>query len=480
MRRIVFLLFLPLSLLFACQNNQSVQGVKEIVILHTNDIHGQIDNFAKLAALKNDLQKEYDDVLLVSAGDLFSGNPFVDYYKDKGYPIIDLMNKSGYDLSEIGNHEFDYGQEILKKRIDQAEFPFICANMFVENNILEQPESDYTFTIDGIKIFFAGLLETSNEGLPSTHPNKVKGISFKHAFEVLNDLEKKSEDNNVNIALSHLGVESDITLTTKTQLFDIIIGGHSHSLLKNAIDTNNVMIVQAGDELNQVGKLILKFDAGNLINTTYEIVDLNSFPDENPEIAEIIKSYYQTPGLGDTIATALSDIKGNNELGALFTDAQIEMSDLDFCFQNTGGIRISKIEKGGITQATVYSLDPFGNSLIKMELKPKEIENLIKSSFDRSPKINLLIGGGTYTIKTDENNNWISLELLDNKGKELYADSTYTVGLNSYISTSYTFEHEDKGTDLNVTTAENMINFLKNVKTIDYSGIVRQEITKEQ
>ena len=94
----------------------------EVVILHTNDTHSKINEFSKIAYLVDDFRSKHENVLLVSAGDLFTGNPIVDHYEIPGYPIIDLMNKLNYDLSCIGNHEFDYGQKILTQLIDSADF----------------------------------------------------------------------------------------------------------------------------------------------------------------------------------------------------------------------------------------------------------------------------------------------------------------------------------------------------------------------
>jgi 5'-nucleotidase/UDP-sugar diphosphatase len=112
----IFILFL--LVLTACQKENNFT----VAILHTNDVHGKIDNFGKLTYLKDSLLNHYDTVLLVSAGDIFSGNPYVDYHEQRGYPMIELMNQSGYDLAVLGNHEFDYGQDVLAERIEQAAF----------------------------------------------------------------------------------------------------------------------------------------------------------------------------------------------------------------------------------------------------------------------------------------------------------------------------------------------------------------------
>ncbi len=106
---------------------------EEITLLYTNDIHSKIDNFDKLGYLVDSIEKSNKNVFLLSSGDIFSGNPVVDKYNEKGLPIIDLMNKVGFDASSIGNHEFDYGQNVLDQRISDADFDFICANFSSEN-----------------------------------------------------------------------------------------------------------------------------------------------------------------------------------------------------------------------------------------------------------------------------------------------------------------------------------------------------------
>ena len=110
-------------LIISCTNESSSLPIestdKKLTIFILNDIHGQIDNFAKVKYLV-DQEKTKTNVILTSAGDIFSGNPIVDNYPQKGFPIIDLMNRVGFDVSVIGNHEFDYGEANLKERMEQA------------------------------------------------------------------------------------------------------------------------------------------------------------------------------------------------------------------------------------------------------------------------------------------------------------------------------------------------------------------------
>ena len=108
-------------------------SLKTLTIFHINDQHGQLNNFAKIKDIVAK-EKMETNVLLVCSGDIFSGNPVVDNHPEKGFPMIDLMNKTGFDISVIGNHEFDYGEAILKDRFNQSQFDWVCANVDMNNS----------------------------------------------------------------------------------------------------------------------------------------------------------------------------------------------------------------------------------------------------------------------------------------------------------------------------------------------------------
>ncbi|MFO8234556.1 MAG: hypothetical protein R6U04_04010 [Bacteroidales bacterium] len=99
MKKFLYPLLLAFLILSFTSCNQKDSNENQIVILHTNDMHASIENMDKLAAYKEKIEKQYEDVFLVDAGDIFSGNPIVDFYEKKGYPIINLMNNIGYDIS---------------------------------------------------------------------------------------------------------------------------------------------------------------------------------------------------------------------------------------------------------------------------------------------------------------------------------------------------------------------------------------------
>jgi 2',3'-cyclic-nucleotide 2'-phosphodiesterase (5'-nucleotidase family) len=434
-------------------------------------MHGNIDNFAKLAAYYRKLKAENPNTFLFSDGDLFSGNPLVDQYPEKGYPIVDIMNRTGYVLSSVGNHEFDYGQEVLNGRIKQAEFQFISANIRYGDGSTLTPVAPYkTFNIDGVTMAVLGLTEVGSRGIPSTHPNNVTGLKFMSPIKTVGEY-LSLRNSNVFILLSHIGVERDVDIAEKYPEVDVILGGHSHTKIDSGMIKNGVLITQASAKLDYVGETRISVKKGKIVGKSNRLVNLNKLEDEDPEVRKLIDAYKSTDKGNRVIGQAASKISGKQKLGALMTDALTEMLDLDIAFLNSGGIRINSIPKGDITLNTIYSLDPFGNDVVKIVMTCDEIEKFLL----RNPTI--LVSGITCTITSEGKKK--SIEILDKTGVALDKSKKYTVGMNSYIYSTVKFAHADDGVSMNVNTADVLIKYIENRQTIDYSK-VRRRITVEK
>lgn len=257
-------------------------GSKELVILHTNDTHSQIEpirsgNGRGLAGVDRrgeyfkSVKKEHKNVLILDAGDWDQGTPYFTLFK--GDMEIELMNALGYEIVCLGNHEFDNGQEELARRLSMAKFQVVCANYDFSKTPLKDYVKPYTIVKKGgIKIGVIGLLanlrtlvsQKSREGMEYLDPVKVSN-------EIAQMLKEK-EKCDIVIALSHLGYSSqnpkapsDINLAKNSRNIDIIVGGHSHSYLKSEkiyqnLDGKDVIILQAGAKGEYVGRLDLKFE----------------------------------------------------------------------------------------------------------------------------------------------------------------------------------------------------------------------------
>lgn len=472
MKKNIALLFL--SLFFLQQVSAQVNDTVKVVFLSMNDMHARFDNFSKLKPMVDQIRQKEQNVFLFSAGDNFTGNPIVDQHSDKGYPMIDLMNDLGFMASAVGNHEFDYGQDILINRMKQAKFPYISANIKEYNTGLGLKPYHFFTLADGTRICIASAIQLGSNGLPDSHPSRLEGLSFEDGVVALKKLEHLRDSCNIFIGLTHLGFEKDIELADAMPSLDVILGGHSHTLTKPSVTQNGVLIVQAGSGVRSLGKVTVYLVKGEIVKKTAEMLDIASFPTKDQVIADKIAKYNDNPQLNVVVGTAAVKIDGKDELGSLMTDAVTNLGGVKVAFQNGGGIRSSELNQGPITITDIYKLDPFGNEVILFKLTGKEIKSLILNSFKESGNsIDLYVSGMTYTVITDKDGNGVDVEMKLNNGKKVKDKQVIPTAMNSYISSSYKFDHADPGKSLFITTAQSMINFLKEKKEVNYSGVKR-------
>ncbi len=253
---------IPLSM---CKNSTE----ESIVILHTNDMHSQIDGFPKdhprfpglggfsrIAAKVKKIRESYPNVLLLDAGDIFQGSPYFNFFK--GELEIKLMNEMGYDASTFGNHEFDNGMTELAKQVSKANFPFLNCNYNLTKTPLQNLHKPYIIVKKGdAKIGITGI-GVDLDGLAD--PSNTMGL---HYLDPLNNVEriaehlKNNESCDFVICLSHLGYKyetdkvSDTYIANNTKNIDVIIGGHTHTFMDKPDRITNrhnkqVIVHQAG------------------------------------------------------------------------------------------------------------------------------------------------------------------------------------------------------------------------------------------
>lgn len=471
-----FILFLAVFTLLSIDKQSVAQKTRkstEIIILHTNDMHSKIDNFGKLAYLADSLRKTHKYVFLVSAGDNFTGNPIVDMYPDKGFPMIELMNKLHFDVTAMGNHEYDMGQALQNKRREQATFPFISCNIDASGAVAKPYESYVILKAGKIKIPFLGILQIGENGLPDSHPSRLEGLKFTNGIEKAKEFTWLKDKYGILLALSHLGVENDEALAKAFPQFDLIIGGHSHTTMSKAMMVNNVMIVQTGSGLKNIGITTLHVKKGKITDRNYELVPLASIKKTDPEIQALVDKYNSNEEMQRVVGFAETAFSNHEELGYLMTDAITARLKVDFAFQNGGGIRIPDLPQGDILLKDIFRLDPFGNQVVTYTMTYDEVKSLILNAYNREKSIDLVPSGMTYSVIVNADGVCSDVEMKDNSGNILDASKTYTVGLNSYIAASYRFNHTDPGITNYNTTAQTLLEYLGDVKKVNYAGVKR-------
>lgn len=453
--RDIFLFFL--LLLAGCKPAE-----QEIVIISTNDIHGHIDQFPQLATLVERMKARHPNVILVDAGDRFTGNPYVDYADERGKPIITIMDSLGYAVGTFGNHEFDYGQRILRQRINEASFPIVCANINSSRAELDTVPPYHIVTVGGLRLCFLGIVETS-KGTPDANPTHFDGITFDDFRQTASRYKYLKQECDALVGLTHLGIHSDSILATHMPELDVIIGGHTHTLLDTPKVVNNVMIGQTGATLTHAGITILKFSGKKLIRRTYRTVPIDTITTLHPATLALVQHFHDTHRFDSIVGTTTRPLPVE-AIARLLTSAMQEATRSDLAFYNHGGIRVLGIPAGDITLKTLLAIEPFGNHIVVQEMTTDDIKLLLLNRFNElHPAVfdDLFMGGGTFTIVRDSSSKGIDVLLREPSGTPLLTGKLYKVALNDYINARYDFPGKDNGTPTEISVIEALLAYLK-------------------
>ena len=407
--------FLALTLVFAlCGGALAAEETTEdlagqIVILHTNDVHGAIDGYAKIAAVKSDYEARGADVLLFDAGDYIQGDPTVSV--SQGATAIELMNLTGYDLAGIGNHEFDYGYDNLMTILESADFDVLCANAYRNGNLVFDANTTFTFGDTVIGVFGLATPETATKA----NPTKLNGVTFLAgddlydcATEQVAALTEAGAD--YIVCLGHLGIDSSsapnrsIDLLNKVDGIDLFIDSHSHSTLEDILaatdntgKVNDTLLTSTGTKAANIGVVTIDPEEDTI---TAENVSLEEYTGSVQAVADYadqvdadIDAQY-----GEVIGTTEVTLNGDRapgnrtqetNMGDLITDAMLwfakEQGDLGvddnhvIALTNGGGIRAA-IAAGDITKRDVNTVLPFGNTVAYINVTGEVLLEALEAS----------------------------------------------------------------------------------------------------
>ena len=356
------------------------------MVLHTNDVHGAISGYAKVAALKKAYEAEGAYVLLMDAGDFCQGDPTVSV--SQGKTAVELMNMAGYDVTTLGNHEFDYGYDNLVNLSKEAKFPIVAANVLYQGKVAFNSNQIFT-TPSGVKIGVFGL-ETP-ETATKAHPAKIKGVTilgdksmFDCAQAQVDSL--KADGCDYIICLGHLGIDKESIGNRSTDLLnvvdgiDVFIDGHSHSTMKDIAEVtdkdgkvNGTLLTSTGTKLASVGVVTISPKG----KVTAMSAPTEGMTAEDKDVAARAAAIQKE--IDDDYGTVfaktkveLDGVKANvrtheTNLGDLITDALVwgagkNGTKVDAAVTNGGGIRAT-IKKGDITKKDINTVLPFGNTL---------------------------------------------------------------------------------------------------------------------
>ena len=475
-KRLLLSLLLAVALTLTFVPAALAEGPITVTILHTNDTHAHLESFepfkqplqggvARRYTLIEQIRAEGGNVILLDAGDVFQGTLYFNQYQ--GQADLHFMNAMGYDAMCVGNHEFDSGPAVLAAFIDGAEFPVISANIDVsaEPTLAGKIPAYTVLDVAGEKIAVFGLTTEDTPILSSPGPNVIFKDPISSAEATVDELE--AQGINKIIALTHLGYSRDLDLAAAVEGIDVIVGGHSHTLLGDMEGAEGpyptvvtspagepVLVVTAKCWGSYLGRLDVTFTAEGVVETYggAPIFIDESIP-ENPEMAAKLAEY--AAPIEELKATVIGqtavDLDGEREhvrtmetnLGNLICDAMLWRTAADntvIAIQNGGGIRAS-IPAGDVSLGQVLEVLPFGNTIVNFDLTGAEIVEALENGVSMVEEVKgrfPQVGGLRYAFNPDlpAGSRIISVEVWDPAQKAyvpLDLKATYRVCTNNFL-----------------------------------------------
>lgn len=401
-----------LSLAFGVAVLPSFAGGKSdrVVILHTNDTHSIIDPYfendlggvARRKALIDSVRSAEDNVILIDAGDVVQGSLYFTLFE--GDVEQKVMNNLGYDIQILGNHEFDNGMEKLRDYLSGLNAELITTNYDLSKTDLNPLFKPYTIKKIGDKtIGFIGI-NVDPKGLIDSV--KSVGVEYIDALEAANAtatyLKKVYPRVDAVVAISHIGYDeagtvSDTDLARNTKDIDIIIGGHSHTLVDPAaqnprqsrfvnLSGDTVLVAQTGKYGANVGEIVIDFANGT---TDYKIIPVtNRFDNRLDQNLVDMLAPYKAPVdsiLTYKVGTAKSEFVKDPALLNWMADfvlrdsRKLTKEKIDLALVNVGGIRASMWPAGDVTKGRIMQTFPFDNYEVVLEISGSDLAATLDS-----------------------------------------------------------------------------------------------------
>ena len=450
--------------------------METVVILSTNDIHAHIEKFPQLAEAVKKCRDTVKNVILVDAGDRWTGNVYCDRAAEPRRPIIDLMNRLRYDVATFGNHEFDAGQAFLGVRTAQCRFPVVCANIVSDTATFPQPAPYAIVERGGRRIgFVASVTNYDHNNHPAGHDENFAGLTFTDAVDAVADRQSLRDECDALVALTHIGTKKDRVLAEKAPRYDVIVGGHSHDETNETV--GGVLVTQTGKNLDNVGVTVLRFRGDELVEKSFRLVPLAGY-EPAPAYQRMVEGYYSDPALRAKVA----DLRGRLDktgLANVFTEAVREAGKADVGIYHIGGVRLDSIPAGGVSAAKVYGLEPFGTLVARMEMTPAQMRRMIVSKYNdpvnakEAHRIDL-ISTTPYVIVTDAADN-----ALDVQFPKLREGRKYKVAVSDYIYRNYK-DMEYTGGEITVEkVADILLEELRDDSPLKIDNTPRQRVVRK-
>ena len=453
-----------------------------VVILHTNDVHTATDGYAAVAAYRTQLEEEYGTgrVTLVDAGDAIQGGPIGTL--TEGASLVDIMNYVGYGYAIPGNHEFDYGMDVLLDLAEhEAQYTYLSCNLL--DGAGESVFAPYAVEDYGdVQVAYVGV--STPETLTKSNPTHFQDDSGKYIYSFCEDSSgqalyaavqnavdsAREEGADYVVALVHLGMEGTTAQWTSSAVIanttgiNLVLDGHSHEAYQQQVsnlDGEPVDLVQTGTQLANLGCAILDPATGEITTQliSLEGEDVPADPDTQAYLAQVNGQFEEE--LNQVVGSTAVQLKataengydwavrvGETNLGDLVADAYRWALGADIGLCNGGGVR-ADIPVGDITYQSLLSVQPYGNELCLVEATGQEVLDALEMGARLYPESSggfLQVSGVTFAIdasipssvRLSDQGAFLGVDgpyrVTDVKvnGQSLELDKVYTVSSHNY------------------------------------------------
>ncbi|MBR9976248.1 MAG: bifunctional metallophosphatase/5'-nucleotidase [Bacteroidetes bacterium] len=444
--RTLFLLLLAVSL-----RAQTV----ELTILHYNDLHAQnvpttlnmtvdgerqkvdVGGYAVLKAYVDRERGGRENVLLLHAGDDFQGTPISSITKGRSqFELLELMQP---DVMTLGNHEFDHGADNLRQLFPTVSFPIVSANLWDKSRGTPFVPRYRMLRRAGMAIGVIGLAPPDLKTL--TMRSNVADLDVLDAAmatrQAMHELQERFGVK-FFVVLSHQGVQEDSVLAANVDGIDVIVGGHSHSLLRKPKNVNGALIVQAGSRSRWLGRLDLTVDSargevtkswGKVIETV--VKDVRPDPVMEAKVREL-ESVVETglsEVIGELVTPWVRGRDGESNIGSWQADVMRDFAKTDIAFQNSGGIR-KNLDAGPITLRDMWEISPFGNEFVVFSVTGAQLLSMMRFQAEETGEF-CQVSGLRFSYDYDAPQDKALTVAVG--GKPVDPEKTYTVTTNSYV-----------------------------------------------
>lgn len=430
---------------------------RKFTILHSNDMHGDflseqkegsnqlIGGLALLSGYLNQVRQEEENVIFAIAGDMIQGSLIDSEYQ--GVSTIEIMNYLSPDVVTLGNHELDYGLPHLLFLEKVANFPIINANLYIKNHGRRLMQPYLIIEMAGFNILFIGI--TTEKVMDTLALDQLIG-TFVSVEDAAIEIGKicntyKNNDIDLTIALTHIGFDSDIELAKLLKPewgVDMILGGHTHTILEQPAMVNDILIAQAGTGSDQIGRfdLVVDDDTNSIVDWTWELVPINSeTATADQSLEDFIYSYqdkvdqkYNAIITHFTTKLDHSSRVVETTLGNMFADAMAEVAQSDVMLLGSGSIR-SQVLGPIVTLKDLKTCFPYDDDLTQYTISGKQLQAIFKHIMRNENRDGegecYQINHGVCAVYSQKDNTLVSLTV---NTKSVEDELTYTITLQGY------------------------------------------------